>query len=197
MTRLISWLLGITLGCLVISPAFAQGDPPAPPTTGAMTPAMRQQMMAMMQDMMVMMQNTAVWTPQGLVVLQGNRLLAYTPDLKLAHTVALPVPPAPAMPMATPATPGAMAMPTMPSLRSQVSAKLIPTDDGLLVVRGQQVLRFDRNFKLVSQVMLPDLPPLTASETAAVCPMCMQMMMMMGGGMPMGGAAGMPMNMPM
>lgn len=128
-----------------------------------------------------MMQNTAVWTPQGLIVLQGNRLLHYTPDLRLQHTVILPVPTMSATPPATSPTPHAM-----PALRSLVPAKVIPTEAGVIVVRGQQVIRLDQNFQIVGQVQLPDLPPLTPAETAALCPMC-QHMMMMGGGMPMGG----------
>lgn len=157
------------------TPTTPSRTPPTrpPSTTGqgtTMTPAMRAHMMAMLQNLLIMTQNTAVWTPQGLVVLQGNQLLHYGPDLTLRRTVALPLPPTPA---ATPTpAPGSM---TMPPLASMVPAKVVTTDTGLIVVRGQQIIQLDQNFAIVKTVMLPTLPALTTAETAAVCPLCQVM----------------------
>lgn len=200
-TRSVS-LVGLGLVTLMAISAGMAGQQAGAKESQA-KPAMQQQMQAQMQsqmqsqmqDMMVMMQNTAVWTPRGLVVLQGNRLLHYTPEMKLEHTIALPVPPSPAM---VPATmprsgnmPGAMPM-AMPPMRSRVAARILPTADGLVVIRGQQVLWLDSSFKVAGQATLPDLPPLTPAEMAAVCPM--NPPMMPGGGMMMGSASmpGMP-----
>lgn len=208
MRRSVLWLV-LTICLLAVTSAFAQDAmtdmnapgaamapvPDAgqnPPGMGAMPNGpmmqrMRQMMMMHMQDMMVMMQNTAVWTPQGLVVLQGNTLLHYSPELRLQHTITLPLPPAPpAMaPMAPPdgAAPG-MAMPMnmpMMEVRSLIPAKILPNNEGLIIVRGKQLIRLDRNFQVIGQATLPDLPALTAAEIAALCPMCQQMMMMMNG----------------
>jgi len=140
----------------------------------APTPALQQQMLAQLQDVMAMKQNTAVWTSQGLVVLQGNRLLLYSPDLVLQHMVTLPVPQAPAV--VTPAiptnatAPGDMALEALPPLRSRLVVRIVPAAGGLIVVRGLQLFSLDSNFKVVGQATLPDLPPLTLAELAAVCP---------------------------
>ena len=150
-----------------------------PPTNGTMMPAMQQSMMMMhKQDMMAMMQTTAVWTPQGLVVLQGNDLLHYSSDLQLQHTITLPDPLTIVMaPGAGGTTVDNQAMPAMSMRHSQVPMKILPTDDGLIVVRGQQVIRLDSNFQVIAQTMLPDVLPLTAAEMVAVCPTCQPMMM--------------------
>lgn len=226
MRRSVLWLV-LTICLLLTSSAFAQ-DPTTDtdaPAMAAMAPApdagqnmpgmgampndpmmqrMRPMMMMHMQDMMVMMQNTAVWTPQGLIVMQGNRLLHYTPDLQLQHTIMLPLPPAPpAMAPMAPAdgtAPGGMAMPMnmrMAPLRSLIPAKILPADEGLIIVRGQQVIRLDKNFQVIGQATLPDLPALTPMEISALTPMCQQMMMMMnnmtmGRGMMNGGGGMMP-----
>lgn len=163
----------------------------------AMTPANRAQMMAMTHDLLVMSQNTAAWTPQGLVVLQGNRLLAYSPDFRQVRQIALPLP-TPTTTAATTTTPEtgtARPMATMP-LRSMVTSRLIQMPNGgLLVVRGQQIIQLDPTFRPIAQVMLPDLPPISAEEMAAVCPLCSQMQMMAGmmAGMAASAATMMPM----
>lgn len=161
-------------------------------------PAM-QQMQAQMQDMMVMMQNSAVWTAQGLFVLQGNRILHYSADMQLQHTITLPIPQASttasaAMPMSG-SMPGSMAMGTLPSMRSRVAARLLPAANGLIVIRGRQIIWLDGNYEVAGKATLPELPPLTPDELAAVCPM--DPPMMPGGGMMMGatgipGMSGMP-----
>ena len=126
------------------------------------------------QDMQVMLQNAAVWTDRGLVVLQGNRLLHYSADMQLRQTVALPV--------GTESTAKSKAVPqksskpvytapqSIPALRSSVAAQIIAAEDGLIVVRGQQVIRLDSNFKVTGQAALPDLPQLTPAEQAAIFP---------------------------
>jgi hypothetical protein len=167
----------LVLGVLLAVAAFSATTPPrtttpprsTTPAPQAMTPAQRAQMMQMMQDIMVMMNNTAVWTPQGLYVLQGNNLLMYTPTLTLAKTVALPTP---AMPPAG----------TMANIRGMVPARILTTDNGIVVVRGQQILRFDANLTQLNTALLPNLAPLTATQMAAVCPMCTNMQMWMGMG---------------
>jgi hypothetical protein len=163
-------LLGLVLAA-ALRPICAQTTPA--PTPCPMTPAMRAQMMAAMQDLMVMMQNTAVWTADGLLVLQGNRLIQYGTDLRQRRMVTLPLPAAGA---------------TAPSLRSMVPARLIPIEfGGVVLIRGQQVLRMDRTLAVVSSATLPELPAVSASELPAVCPICAQvmtMMMHMHGGMP-------------
>ena len=183
MKRVTMLKVGLALLALIALPAFSQGGAGAPPTTAQppageamscpmhqMTPEMRAHMMAMVQEFLTMSQNTAVWTPQGLTVLQGNRVLHYGPDLALRHQVALPLPQMPA---------GAPAV----NLRSQVPARLIPTDAGIIVVRGQQIIRLNNQFQVMNVAMLPALPPLTPAETAAVCPLCGQMAQMMAMGM--------------
>ncbi|HEY3379630.1 MAG TPA: hypothetical protein VGL77_19315 [Armatimonadota bacterium] len=150
---------------------------------------MRQRMIALVQEVMIMTQNTAVETPDGLIVLQGNNLLNYSKDLKLLRTVPLPVP---AMPMATT---GAATTPPKP-LRSMMPAKIITASGGdLIVIRGQQIIRLDRDLKIKNQAMLPDLAPLTTAELAIVAPMSAYMatMPMMGmPGMGMHPGTGMP-----
>jgi hypothetical protein len=174
-------LLAISAG-MVGKKAVAQDSPAKP--------AMQQQMQAQMQDMMVMMQNTAVWTQQGLVVLQGNRLLNYATDLQLQQTITLPLPQLPAI--APAATPGNMPPDARPSVRSQLAARILPTTNGLIVIRGRQVIWLDAKFRITGQAMLPELPPLTPAEVAAICPMGPPMIK--GEGMLMGGASmpGMP-----
>lgn len=171
-----SLILGLALLLPIAQGAeTADANPPdaAPAAPQPMTPEQRQQMMGMMQDMMVMASNTAAWSPQGLYVLQGNRLLHYAPDLTLKQQISLPLPPA-------------MPADTMPNLRGMVMAKLLPTDNGVVLIRGMQVLRFDQNLRQLNMAMLPDLPAMTDAEKAAACPMCQMMMMMM----PMGGGMG-------
>lgn len=185
--RLKSFVLACALCAAVVVPIWAQ-DTPATGGPGMMTPEMRQRMMSMMQDYLVMSQNTAISTPQGIVVLQGNRLLLYrNSDLKLMNTLQLPVP---AMPAATEA---AGAMPNRP-LRGMVSAKILmlPNDE-ILVIRGQQLVKVNRGLTAATQTAsLPDLPPLTTAELSIVSPLAAQiaMMPMMMMGMP-GMAAGM------
>jgi hypothetical protein len=136
---------------------------------------MQQMMHSQMQDMMIMSQNTAVWTPAGLVVLQGNRLLHYSADLQLRHNVSLPVPQDLANALAL--SPQASkwlnnaAIGIEPSIRSQVSVQILPTADGIVVVRGQQLIMLDSSFKITGQATLPALPELTPAELAVVCPM--------------------------
>jgi len=160
-------LIAIT-AAMVGSQAAAEDNAPMPATDGQM------------QDMMVMMQNTAVWTPQGLVVLQGNRLLHYSPALMLQHTISLPVPTAlPLEPQSMPESSDAavnMAMDEQAQMRSYVSARILPVIDGLIVIRGQQVIWLDSSFKLAGHATLPELPPLTAAELAAVWPLDQPMM---------------------
>lgn len=149
----------------------------------------QQQMQAQMQDMMVMMQNTAVWTASGLFVLQGNRILHYTADLQLRHTITLPMPQSRAMvpagmPMGA-SSPSHLAMDAMPSVRSRVAARILPAADGLIVIRGRQIIWLDNNYEIAGSATLPELPPLTADELSAVCPM--DQLMMPSGGMLMGG----------
>lgn len=202
-------LLTVVLGVMTMAPTFAADattrnippgsatTTPAPmPRTGRMmpSPAMMNQIISTMQDMMIMSQNTATWTPQGLVVLQGNRLLVYAPDLTLQHTVVLPAPAATATATAEAGnTPGATttipAMAAMPAMRSMIPPKIIPTDTGLLIVRWQQIIRLDNNYEVACQSTLPDLPPLTPTDLATVCPACIRMAMMQMGMMAM---AGMP-----
>ncbi|HEX2948245.1 MAG TPA: hypothetical protein VHV83_01520 [Armatimonadota bacterium] len=177
--------LSVMLMLLIAAP-FATSQQGTPPTTRPsggnrqMNAQMRQHMMMLAQNIAVMVQNTAIWTPQGLVVLQGNRVLFYSTDLRLLQTVTLPLPPA---------TGG-----TMSNVSGMIPAKLIPTDDGLIVVRGQQIIRIDRNYHVVNQVTIPTMPALTPSEQAAICPLCQHMQMMMTGGMtPQRGQSNMPM----
>jgi hypothetical protein len=185
----------LTIGLMLFAVTAAMASKADTSTAAPAMPAMQEQMKATMQDMMVMMQNTAAWTPQGLVVLQGNRLLQYTPDLQLRQTITLPIPEAPAMPQVlTPnadGTQGQTEMPGAPPMRGLVSTRILSTDNGLLIVRGRQAIRLDGEFHIVGQVMLPDLPPLSDAELAAICPHSQQMMTMMNQGMPMG-TAGMP-----
>lgn len=149
----------------------------------------QQQMQAQMQDMMVMMQNTAVWTASGLFVLQGNRILHYTADLQLRHTITLPMPqsstmvPA-AMPMRA-SSPIHLPMDAMSSVRSRVAARILPAADGLIVIRGRQIIWLDGNYEIAGTATLPELPPLTPDELSAVSPM--DQPLMPGGGMLMGG----------
>jgi len=178
-------------------PVWAQQ--PAPPTApqahGAgptagmpqMTPEMHARMMQQVQEMLIMAQNTAVWTSQGLVVLQGNRLLVYDTNLNLRQTVMLPA--TTPVVVVPPAEPQPTVVQPIP-LRSMVPPQLIPVEKGLIVVRGQQVLRFDQNFRLVNQTTLPALPPLSSADLAATCPICLQLPMMPATGMPMPGTPG-------
>ncbi len=171
-------------------------------------PGMQPPMESQMQDMMIMMQNTAVWTSKGLMVLQGNRLMHYTTDLRLQHTVALPLPPASsamAQDMTAPGEmPEHMSPEQLPAMRSRISARILPSTDGLIIVRGQQVIMFDNDFKITREVTLPDMPPLTSEELAAVLPMNHHMLpgdgMRMGSpgmpGMPMAGTASTPLGGP-
>ncbi len=170
-------------------PAAHAAQPGCPPLTGmaTMDPAMRARMMAGMQDMMVMMQNTTAWTPMGLVVLQGNRLLHYSTDLQLRHQVTLPIPQT-AIATGTPGTTGTTTLPEAQPLRSLIPVQILPADNNsIIVVRGQQVLRYDRDFRLMAQATLPILPPLTVAEANAICPSCTQMELfaMTNWGMPM------------
>jgi hypothetical protein len=145
----------------------------------APTLAMQQQLLAQAKDMMVMKQNTAVWSSQGLVVLQGNRLLHYSPNLILKHNITLRVPQAPAwLPLVKPETtnePGDIAPDALSTLRSRLVVRIMPTAGGLIVVRGLQVISLDSNFKVVGQITLPDLPPLTPTELATACPQSLPM----------------------
>ena len=84
-------------------------------------------------------------------------------------------------------------------------ARILPAADGLIVVRGRQIVWLDHNYKVSAQATLPVLPQLTPAEMAAICPVNQSMMpgagMFMGGagmtGMQMPGAAGSPAGMPM
>lgn len=161
MNRFILSLVGLSLGCALMTPTFAADRA----GRGGASSARPQMMMGHAHEMATMLQNTAIWTPQGLIVLQGNRLLHYTTALQLQHTVTLPT----AATMTT----------TTPALRSLIPAKLLPTEDGVVVVRGQQIIRLNRDFKVVGQATIPDLPPMTEAELNAANPMCQSMMMMM------------------
>ena len=166
----IALIWAISLALLAALPAGAKSkvapSPPPPP----MCPEMHARIAEHMQDLLVMMHNTAVTTPQGmLVVLQGNRLLIYGVDLTLQHTVVLPTPMMPATPL-----------PPAPSLISQIPSKILPTaDGGLLVVRGQQVIRLDATFTVTGSVMLPDLPPMSSADLVAASPLSWYLQMFM------------------
>lgn len=186
-------LLGLA-AALAVMPALAQGPttttPPAatPPAHEmcpmmSMTPEQRAAAMQAMQDLLIMSQNTAVWATDRLYVLQGNRVLEYSADMRLVRTSDLPVP-AVATAAVEPATPP-VATSTM--LRSQVPTQLIPITNGLIVVRGRQVVRLNRTLQAVNVATLPELPQMTAQQTAAACPVCSQAIwMQMGLGMTTG-----------
>jgi hypothetical protein len=186
-------LAALILGVMLFAVTAAIAGKQESMSAGQAMPAMQDQMKTAMQDMMVMMQNTAAWTPHGLVVLQGNRLLQYSPDMQLRQTITLPLPDTGDIAKLT--TPdaggmqGGMVMPASPAMRSLVSARILPTDDGLVVVRGRQAIELDGDLHIVGQAMLPELPPLSSEEVSAICPLYEQLMMMMGQGMPMGSAA--------
>jgi len=185
MKRVIPLMIGLLLSLAAFAVEEAMpANPPAAGTMncpmGQMTPEMRQHMMSMLQGLMTMAQNTAVWTPQGLYVLQGNRVLQYDTNLALRRQAVLPLPPTATATM--PPAGGTAAMP-MVDLSSLVPAKLVPTDNGIIVVRGQQILRLDNMLRVVNVAALPVLPPMTPQETAAVCPLCQQMAQMMAMGM--------------
>lgn len=186
MKRVIPLMIGLLLSLSVFAADNAMpANPPAAGTMSCpmgqmMTPEMRQHMMSMVQGLMTMAQNTAVWTPQGLYVLQGNRVLQYDTNLALRRQAVLPLPPAATATM--PPAGGTAAMPTV-DLSSLVPAKLVPTENGIIVVRGQQILRLDNMLRVVNVAALPALPPMTPQETAAVCPLCQQMAQMMAMGM--------------
>ncbi|MHB9026113.1 MAG: hypothetical protein ACYC7E_18390 [Armatimonadota bacterium] len=182
-------ILGAVLGLFVLFPSIAWAQdapaatPPNPPAAGAMSPQMHAQMMRCAQEMSVMMQNTAVWTPQGLYILQGNRLLQYGTDLRLIRQAILPAPPAATTTAAPPAggttpTPSAA---SVPAFSSMVPPQILPTEGGgLVVVRGQQVLRLSQDLRVLNSATLPTLPPMTTAEMQATCPLCQCMQMMAG-----------------
>ncbi len=166
--------------CLAVA-TLLQAQPTTTTPRPAPSSAQRVRMMAEMQEAMIMMQNTAVWTPQGLLILQGNRLLLYSPTLQPVKQVTLPLPPAPAT---APATTGVAPAPVL--MRGRLTPRLIPIDGGVILIRGTQILRFDTNLNLLNQATLPDLPPLTPAEMTALCPLCTAMQSMgMGMGMAM------------
>lgn len=154
----------------------APSDQMALPEGLHLTPQLRARLLSQVQDIMVMSQNTAAWTPQGLVVLQGNRLLVYAPDLSLKRAVNLPVP------ANSPALAGAAAG----SMASLIPPRIISTDRGLFIVRWQQLIRLDKDFQVVSQAMLPTGSSVTAENMGAVCPLCLRMALAMGINLAMG-----------
>ncbi len=186
---LVTLVLGLAPGLMAVAqdqPANNAAQPPAVEATptplpeqltipGGMTltPQLRARLLSQVQDLMVMSQNTAVWTPQGLVVLQGNHLLVYAPDLSLKRSINLPVPPT-ASTLA-----GAAAMPAT-SMANLIPPRIIPTDRGLYIIRWQQIIRLDKDFMVISQALLPSGPPLTAEALGAVCPLCLRMAMAIG-----------------
>ena len=135
------------------------------------------------QDMMIMDQNTAVWTSQGLVVLQGNRLLHYSADMELQQAINLPLANIqdPQIKAMSDNSSTGVAWNEASTMRSRLAAQIIPAGDGLIVVRGQQVIWLDGKFSISGQATLPDLPMLSAAELAAICPIAA------GDGMQMGG----------
>jgi len=179
------FLLACALVLVTVVPILAEEAAPAeaaatttPATPGAMTPAMRQRMAAMMQDILVMSQNTAVDTPEGIVVLQGNRLLQLDNDnLNVKRTLTLPAVPMPAMTGTTDQT---------APLRSMVPAKLlVQTNGDVIVVRGQQVIRVAKDLTIAKASSIPNLPMLTQADLYSVSPLAMYVhMMAMGMGMP-------------
>jgi len=179
-------ILGVMLFAVTAAMASKLDNTGAAPTM----PTMQDQLKPAMQDMMVMLQNTAAWTPQGLVVLQGNRLLHYSPDMQLRHTLTLPLPDTSDIAKLTTSDADGMAPAEMPATRSTLTARILPTDAGLVIVRGRQAIELDGEFHITGQATLPELPPLTSDEISAICPMSeqMMMMMMMGQGMPTGEA---------
>jgi hypothetical protein len=179
MKNVLPLVLAVAMAVMAVAPVLAAEDEAAQPqliqingtapmaaTPGAqLTPEQRAQMQDWINNSMVMMQNTAVWSDNNLFVLQGNRILQYGPDLNLVRQTSIPLPQQQA---------------EMPPVRGMVPTRLIATDTGLVLIRGQQVFRMDDQLNVVAQATLPDLPPLTATETAAICPMCAQMAMMNG-----------------
>lgn len=124
--------------------------------------------------MMMMMQNSAISTPQGLVVLQGNRLLHYSTKQQLQHAVTLPLIAVSEKEPQVMASGERVADDTRTSailsMRSQVSAQILPTAGGFIVIRGQQIVWLDDKFNIVSTALLPELPPLTSAEIVAIHP---------------------------
>ena len=178
------FLLACALVLVTVVPILAEEAAPAeaaatttPATPGAMTPEMRQRMAAMMQDILVMSQNTAVDTPEGIVVLQGNRLLQLDNNtLAVKHTLTLPAVAMPAMTGTTDQT---------APLRSMVPAKLLVQANGdVIVVRGQQVIRVAKDLTIAKASNIPNLPMLTQADLYSVSPLAMYVhMMAMGMGM--------------
>lgn len=123
---------------------------------------------------MMMMQNSAISTPQGLVVLQGNRLLHYSTKQQLQHAVTLPLIAVSEKGPQVMASGERVADDTRTSailsMRSQVSAQILPTAGGFIVIRGQQIVWLDDKFNIVSTALLPELPPLTSAEIVAIHP---------------------------
>lgn len=162
-------IAGLVLIALIVVSARLTGRPAAAEDSLQQTDKQQQA-----QDMKVMLQNAAVWTDNGLVVLQGNRLLHYSADMQLRHTIALPLgKDNKATPKSVPQSANKSVSITpevLPALRSNIPAQIIAADDGLIVVRGQQVIRLDSQFKVTGQAALPNLPKLTPAELAALFP---------------------------
>lgn len=195
-------LLTLALGIAPATAVYAQDQPAnntAPPPSAMetapmdqtapdgmhLTPQLRARLLSQVQDLMVMSQNTAAWTSQGLVVLQGNRLLVYAPDLSLKRSINLPVPPTtPALTSTT--------VPQLTSMANLIPPRIIPTDRGLFIVRWRQIIRLDKDFQVTSQAVLPSGSPLTAENLGAVCPLCLRMAMVLGLDLAMGTGMEMP-----